>query len=173
MEHLIRTPSRQPRSALRISGDCTASGPRPRHGSFLETSWASTDNTATTLPDLPPYRTSVRPVNQPKTARRAGYRSTRNHHQATETGRLETTPVRRPRVGQHTMLLSTPTLTPTHVPSVSTWCYKRKDPGIDNEDRTLHHTQQNSHTPFHTALVFTPVQALRCKIIQTSLPRWT
>ena len=29
MERLIRTPSRQPRSALRISGHCTASDPRP------------------------------------------------------------------------------------------------------------------------------------------------
>ena len=102
------------------------------------TSWASTDNTATTLPDLLPYRTSVRPVNQPKTARRAGYRVTRNHHRATEMGRLETTPVRRPRVGQRAMLLSTPTLTPIHVPWVSPWRYKRKDPGIDRHQATPH-----------------------------------
>ena len=113
--------------------------PSTRPGSFLETSWASTDNAATTPPDLPPYHTSVWPLNQPKTARRAECKGTRNHHQATKTGRLEATPVRRPRVGQRSMLLSTPTLTPVHVPWVSPWSYKREDPGI-SRGHTQHFT---------------------------------
>ena len=87
-----------------------------RQGSFQGTSWASTDYIPTTPPDLPSGRTSVHPVNQSKTAHRAGYRGTRNHHQATRTGRLETTPVRRPRVGQRAIPLLTPTLMPILVP---------------------------------------------------------
>jgi len=110
--------------------------PSTRCSHFLGTSWASTDNTATTPPGLQPYRTGMRPVNQPEAARGAGYRGTRDHHQATKTGRLEATPVRRPRVGQRSMLLSTPTLTPIYVPWVSPWCYKRKDSGIDRGETT-------------------------------------
>jgi len=48
----------------------------------------------------------VQRTNRSKTAYRAGYKGTRNHHQATRTGRLETTPVRKPRVGQRAMPLS-------------------------------------------------------------------
>jgi len=73
--------------------------PSTKHGPFLGTSQASTDNATTTPLDPPPHRISVRPLNQPKTARRAGCRGTRNHHQATEMGWLEATPVRKPRVG--------------------------------------------------------------------------
>jgi len=117
--------------------------PSTTHGSFLKTSWASTDNTTTTPPDLPPCHTSVRPLNQPKTVRRAGCRGTRNHYQATKMGRLEATPVRKPQVGQRSMLLSTPTLTPIHVPWVSPWCYKRKDSGIDRQQHVMQH---HAHT---------------------------
>jgi len=92
--------------------------PSTRRVSFLGRGWVSNDNTATTPTCLPLYRTSVRPMNQSKTAHRAGYRGTRNHHQAIKTGRLETTPVRRPRVGPRAIPLSTPTLTPILVPRV-------------------------------------------------------
>ena len=84
--------------------------------SFLETSRASTDHAVTAPPDLPPSHVSVHPSNQSKTARRAECRGTRDHHQAIKTGRLEVMPVRKPRVGQRSMLLSTPILTPIHVP---------------------------------------------------------
>ena len=112
--------------------------PSTRPISFLGKGWASTDGTATTLTYQPPRRTGVPRTNLPETAYGAGYKGTCDDHQAIRTGRLETTPVRRPRVGQRAMLLSTPTLTPTHVPWVSPWCYKRKDPGIDKTQATLH-----------------------------------
>jgi len=125
------TSNRDPLETSKVSApdNSTLHGVRPstEQGSILGTSWASTDNTTTTPPDLPPYRTSVRPLNQHKTARRANCRGTRNHHQAIKTGRLEAMPVRKPRVGQRSMLLSTPTLTPIHVPWVSPWSYKRRD----------------------------------------------
>ena len=141
------TSNRNPLETTKVSApDIRAlHGVRPStiHGSFLKTSWASTDNTTNTPPDLPPCRTSVRPLNQPKTARGAGCGGTRNHYQATKMGRLEATPVRKPRVGQRSMLLSTPILTPIHVPWVSPWCYKRKDSGIDEKQ---HIRQHHAHT---------------------------
>ena len=111
-------------------------------------------------------------MNQSKTARRAGFQGTRNHHQATRTGRLETTPVRRPRVGPRAMPLSTPTLTPIFVPWASPWNYKRGSPRADSGgDQPDNTTLIRSRTSIlHTTLVFTPVQALRCKIIQTLPP---
>jgi len=104
-------------------------------------------------------------LNQHKTARRAERRGTRNHHQAIKTGRLEAMPVRKSRVGQRSMLLPTPTLTPIHVPWVSPWSYKRRDSGIERGETI----GSRAHT-LHTTIVFTPVQSLRCKIIQTSPP---
>ena len=117
-------------------------------------------------------------INQSKTAHRAGYRGTRDHHQAIRTGRLETTPVRRPRVGPCAIPLSTPTLTPILVPWASPWNYKRGSLGANlGGHHTRHHTRQHSYAvelpysiSFHTTLVSTPVQALRCKIIQTLPP---
>jgi hypothetical protein len=90
--------------------------PSSRHVSFLGKGQVTSDSTSTTPMQLLPRRTSVRQINQPRTAHRAGYRGTRNHHQATKTRWLETTPVRRPRVGQRAIPLSTPTLTSIHVP---------------------------------------------------------
>jgi len=93
--------------------------PSTRHVPFLGKGWVSIDN-STTTPTYPPlHRTGVQVVNQSKTARRAGYRGTRNHHQVTRTGWLETTPVRRPRVGPRAMPLSIPILTPILVPWAS------------------------------------------------------
>jgi len=111
-------------------------------------------------------------MNQSKTVRKAGFQGTRNHHQATRTGRLETTPVRRPRVGQRAMPLSTPTLTPILVPWASSWNYKRGSPGADSRGQQLGNTTliRSRTSILHTTLVFTPVQALRCKIIQTLSP---
>jgi len=90
--------------------------PSSRHISFLEKSWVTGDSTSTTPTQTLPRRTSVQQINQPRTAHRAGYRGTRNHHQAIRTRWLETTPVRRPRVGQRAIPLSTPTLMTIHVP---------------------------------------------------------
>ena len=90
--------------------------PSSRHVSFLGKGRVTNDSTSTTLTQLLPRRTSVQQINQPRTARRAGYRGTRNHHQATKTRWLEMTPVRRPRVRRRAIPLSTPTLTPIHVP---------------------------------------------------------
>ena len=116
-------------------------------------------------------------INRPRTVRRAGYRGTRNHHQATGTRRLETTLVRRPRVGQRAIPLSTPARVPIHVPYVSPWNYKRGGPGADTKNARQHHRTHKPYTverfhsySIHTTLVFTPVQALRCKIIQTLPP---
>jgi len=100
-----------------------------------------------------------------------GFRGTRNHHQSTKTRRLEATPVRRPRVGQRTIPLSTPTLSPIHVPWTSPWNYKRGDLGADTGHGRQHKTyvvEQPYSILVHTTPVFTPVQALRCKIIQLS-----
>ena len=138
----------------------------------------SNGNKATTAMDPPLYRTCVPPMNQSKTARRGGFQGTRNHHQATRTGCLETTPVRRLRVGLRAMPLSTPTLSPILVPWPSSWNYKRGTPGADSVGHQLYDTRNTtpicSRTSIlHTTLVFTPVQALRCKIIQTLSPRWT
>jgi len=105
--------------------------PSTRPVSFQGKGWTLNGNKATTPMDPPLYRTGVPPMNQSKTARRAGFQGTRNHHQATRTGRLETTLVRRPRVGQCTMPLSTPTLTPLLVPLASPWNYKRGSPGAE------------------------------------------
>jgi hypothetical protein len=80
MERLIGTPSKTSKvSATDIS---TLHGDRPStgRGSFLGTSWASIDYIPTTLPDLSPYRTSMRPQNQRKMARGAECRGTRNHN---------------------------------------------------------------------------------------------
>jgi len=78
------TSNRDPLETFKVSAPDigTLHGVRPstEQSSILGTSWASTDNTTTTPPDLPPYRTSVRPLNQHKTARRAECRCTRNHH---------------------------------------------------------------------------------------------
>jgi hypothetical protein len=172
------TSNRDPLEISRVSAPdiSTLHGVRPStgQGPFLRTSWASTDYISTTAPDLPPCRTGVRTANQSKTARRAECRGTRNHHQAIKMGRLEAMPVRKPRVGQRSMLLSTPILTPIHVPWDSPWNYKRRDSGI--EHTTPHHARLRSYAvehTYHTTPVFTPVQALRCKIIQTLSPRWT
>jgi len=105
--------------------------PSTRHVPFLGKGWVSTDNSATTPTHPPLYRTGVQPVNQSKAAHRAGYRGMRNHHQATRTGRLESMPVRRPRVGPRAMPLSTPILTPILVPWASPWNYKRGSPGAN------------------------------------------
>ena len=93
-------------------------GARPSswHISFLEKGQASSDSTSTTLMQMQSQRTSMQQINQPRTARRAGYQGMRDHHQATMMGRLEATPVRRPRVGQRAIPLPIPTLTPIHVP---------------------------------------------------------
>ena len=115
-----------------------------RHVSFLGKGWASTDNTATTPTYQPPRRTGVQQISQSKTAHRAGYRGTRIHHQATRTGRLETTPVRRPRVGPRAIPLSTPTLTPILVPWASHWNYKRGSPGANRGMGST--TQHYTHT---------------------------
>jgi len=125
-------------------------------------------------------------MSQSKTAYRAGYRGTCNHRQAIKTGRLEATPVRRPRVGQRAIPLSTPTLTPILVPWASPWNYKRENPRRDKTRNTpsrntpQHHPTRHKTTlirsrtsilhPSSYTLVFTPVQALRCKIIQTLPP---
>jgi len=90
--------------------------PSTRPISFQGKGWASTDGTATTLTYQPPRRTGMPRTNRPETAYGAGYKGMRDHHQAIRTGRLETTPVRRPRVGQRAMPLSTPSLSPIHVP---------------------------------------------------------
>jgi len=114
------TSNQDPLETFKVSAPdiATLHGVRPstEQGSFLGTSGTSTDNTATTPPDLPLYCTSMRPLNQHKTAHRAECRGTRNHHQAIKTGQLGAMPVRKPRVGQRSMLLSTPTLTSIHVP---------------------------------------------------------
>jgi len=90
------TSNRDPLETSKVSAPdiSTLHGVRPstEQGPFLGTSWASTDNTTTTPPDLPPYRTSVRPQNQCKVACRAERRSTRNHHRAIKMGRLEAMP---------------------------------------------------------------------------------
>ena len=87
------TSNRDPLETPKVSAPDidTSYGIRPSTspGSFLETSRASTDNTTTTPPDLPPHRTSVRPQNQREAAGRAERRSTRNHHRAIKMGRLE------------------------------------------------------------------------------------
>jgi hypothetical protein len=114
------TSNRDPLETPKVSAPDidTSYGVRPSTspGSFLETSRASTDHAVTAPPDLPPSHISVHPPNQSKTARRAECRGTRDHHQAIKTGRLEVMPVRKPRVGQRSMLLSTPIPTPIHVP---------------------------------------------------------
>ena len=90
--------------------------PSSRHVSFLGKGQVTSDSTSTTPTQMLPRRTSMQQINHPRTAHRAGYRGTRNHHEATKTRWLETTPIRRPRVGQRAIPLSTPTLTPIHVP---------------------------------------------------------
>jgi len=146
--------------------------PSTRPVSFQGKGWVSNGNKATTPTDPPLYRTGVPPTNQSKTARRVGFQGTRNHHQATRTGRLETTPVRRPRVGQRAMALSTPTLTPILVPWASPWNYKRGSPGADSGGHQSGNTTliRSRTSILQTTLVFTPVQARRCKIIQTLSP---
>ena len=138
------TSNRDPLETFKVSAldTTTIHGVRTwtKQDSFLRTSGTSTDDTTTTPPDLPPYRTSVRPMNQHKTARRAECSGTRNHHQAIKTGWLEAMPVRKPRVGQRSMPLSTSILTPIHVPWVSPWNYKRRDSGIRTEDTTQYYT---------------------------------
>ena len=147
--------------------------PLTRSISFQGKGWASNGNRATTPTDPPLYHTGVLPTNQSKTARRAGFQGTRNHHQANQTGRLETTPVRRPRVGQRAMPLSTPTLTPILVPWASPWNYKRGSPGADSKGQQSGNTTliRSRTCILQTTLIFTPVQALRYKIIQTLSPR--
>ena len=114
------TSNRDPLETPKVSAPDidTSYGVRPSTspGSFLETSRASTHHIVTAPPDLPPSHVSVHPSNQSKTARRAECRGTRDHHQAIKTGRLEVMSVRKPRVGQRSMLLSTPIPTPIHVP---------------------------------------------------------
>jgi hypothetical protein len=94
------TSNRDPLETFKVSAPdiATLHGVRPstERGSFLGTSGTSTDNTITIPPDLPLYRTSMRPLNQHKTAHRAECRGTRNHHQAIKTGQLEAMPVRKP-----------------------------------------------------------------------------
>jgi len=97
----------------------------------------------------------------------------RNHHQSTKTRLLEATPVRRRRAGQRAIPLSTPTLSPVHVPWASPWNYKREGPGADTGHVTQHKSyvvEQLHSTSVQTTLVFTSVQALRCKIKQTLPP---
>ena len=128
--------------------------PSTKQGPFLGTSWASTNFITATPSGPPPSRTSMRPQNQHKAAGKAKRRSTRNHHRAIKMGRLEAMPVRKPRVGQRSMRLSTPTLTSTHVPWVSPWSYKRRDSGIEQGD---HDTRPRSyvvelHTSYHACI---------------------
>jgi len=144
MGNKVGTSNRDPLETSKVSAPDISImyGIRPstRQGSIQGTGWASTDYIPTTPPDLPPDRTSVHVSNQSKTAHRAECKGTRNHHQAIKTGRLEAMPVRKPRVGQCSILLSTPILTPIHVPWVSPWNYKRWDSGIERDITTEHHT---------------------------------
>ena len=115
--------------------------PSTRRAPFLRKGWASTDGTAAAPTFQPPWRTDVRRINRPEAAYEAGYEGTRDHHQAIRTGQLKTTPVRRPRVGQRAMPLSTPSLSPTHVPWTSPWNYKRRDPEVN-----MNINRHNAHT---------------------------
>jgi len=116
----VRTSNQDPLETPKVSALASEAlhGIRPssRHVSFLGKGRVMSDSTSTTPTQLLPRRTCVQQINRSRTAHRAGYRGTRNHHQATRTRWLETTPVRRPRVGQRAIPLSTPTLTPIHVP---------------------------------------------------------
>ena len=90
--------------------------PSSRHISFLKKGRASRDSTTTTPMQMRSQRTSMQLINQPRAACGPEYQGTRNHHQVVRTRWLETMPVRRPRVGERAIPLSTPTLTPIHVP---------------------------------------------------------
>ena len=83
------TSNQDPLETFKVSalGIVTVHGVRPstEQGSFLGTCGASTDNTITTPPDPPLYRTSMRPLSQHKMAHREECRGTRNHHQAIKT----------------------------------------------------------------------------------------
>jgi len=116
----VRTSNQNPLEAPKVSVLASKAlydtRPSSRHVSFLKKGRATSDSTSTTPTQLLPRRTCVQQINQSRTAQRTGYRGTHNHHQGTKTRWLETTPVQRPRVGQRAIPLSTPTLTPIHVP---------------------------------------------------------
>ena len=93
---LIKTPLEMPKVSAMASEALHGTRPSSRHVSFLGKGRATSDSTSTTPTQLLPLRTSVQQINQSRTAHRAGYRGTRNHHQGTKTRWLETTPIRRP-----------------------------------------------------------------------------
>ena len=115
-ERPIKIPLETPKVSALADKALHGTRPSSRRTPFMEKGWTSSDSTSTTPTQTLPRCTSIQQINQPRTVRRAGYWGTRNHHQAIRTRWLETTPVRRPRVGQRAIPLSTPTLTPIHVP---------------------------------------------------------